>query len=130
MAKVNHDFEKVILPPVINDSDELFKEFLLTNGEDKIYFNSKEKSKKEEKKEETKENDDEVFIPGLVIDQSKKIFSKTSNEEKLEYKMNEQAPDYLIKLFLSFYYNYTLSSFIIESREKNKCTFKIVSEPE
>ena len=44
--------------------------------------------------------------------------------------MNEQAPDYLIKLFLSFYYNYTLSSFIIEKREKNKCTFNIVSEPE
>ena len=44
--------------------------------------------------------------------------------------MNEQAPDYLIKLFLAFYYNYTLSSFIIESREKNKCTFKIVPEPE
>lgn len=69
MAKVNHDFEKVILPPVINDSDELFKEFLLTNREDKIYFNSKEKSKKEEtKKEEPEEKEDEVFIPGLVID--------------------------------------------------------------
>ena len=46
-AKVIHNYEKVYLEPIINESDTMFKQkFILTNGQDTFTFNNKSKDTK------------------------------------------------------------------------------------
>ena len=81
---------------------------------------------KEEKKEEI---GDDLFIPGIVIEDDsieKEVKKENNSEESVSYKVNVLTPDYIFLLFLSFYYNYSIDSFEIVSREESKVEYKIL----